>query len=299
MIELCEADPRVVLLDGDLANSTKADKLAGAHPERFFMMGIAEQNLAGVAAGLASVGLKPWVASFAAFLATRDLDQVRVVVAQPGLNVKFAAHYSGIQTGFTGKTHQVVNDISIMRSLPQMTVVAPCDGAEARQAMIALNALDGPAYLRLQRDPTESLPQEGGTGFRIGHARVLHRGNDVALISTGGQTLRALRAAHELADLGISAAVLHISTIKPIDVEAVVSTASSARCVLTCEEHSVLGGLGGAVAEILAERNPMRMARLGLQDVDGESGPNEALLKKYGLSEAHVVRAALELVRSL
>ncbi len=169
MIELCSRDPRVVLVDGDLANSTKSDKLAAARPDRFFMMGIAEQNLAGVAAGMATVGLKPWVASFAAFLATRDLDQVRVVIAQPKLNVKLAAHYSGLLTGFTGKTHQVVNDIAIMRSLPNMVVVAPCDGVEARAAMLALDRYEGPAYLRLTRDPMPVITPQG-TPFELGRA---------------------------------------------------------------------------------------------------------------------------------
>ncbi len=296
MIELCAKDERVVLLDGDLANSTKSDKLAAANPGRFFMMGIAEQNLAGVAAGLASVGLKPWVASFAAFLATRDLDQIRVVIAQPKLNVRLAAHYSGILTGFTGKTHQVVNDLAIMRSLPNMAVVAPCDGVEARAAMLALNEYVGPVYLRLTRDPVATIVPEDYE-FKLGRTLLLRTGSDIALISTGTQTIRTLEAAGDLATLGISASVLHVPTLKPIDADAIVATAAGAPCVLTCEEHSILGGLGGAVAEILSERHPMRVTRLGLRDVDGESAPNDQLIKKYGLSRAHVVQAAQDLVR--
>ncbi len=296
MIELCAKDERVVLLDGDLANSTKSDKLAAANPGRFFMMGIAEQNLAGVAAGLASVGLKPWIASFAAFLATRDLDQVRVVIAQPKLNVRLAAHYSGILTGFTGKTHQVVNDIAIMRSLPNMVVVAPCDGIEARAAMLALNEYIGPVYLRLTRDAIATILPED-YAFELGRTLLLRDGSDIALISTGSQTVRTLEAAGDLAALGISASVLHVPTIKPIDADAIVAVASSVPCVLTCEEHSILGGLGGAVAEILGERHPIAVTRLGLRDVDGESAPNDQLIKKYGLSPAHVVQAVLDLVR--
>src|SRR5579872_250278 len=198
MIELCARDPRVVLLDGDLANSTKSDKLASAAPDRFFMMGIAEQNLIGVAAGMATLGLRPWVSSFAAFIATRDLDQIRVVVAQPNLNVKLAAHYSGIMTGYTGKTHQVVNDIAIMRSMPNMTVVAPCDAIEARAAMFALNDYQGPAYLRLTRDPAPVITS-ADDAFQLGRARLLRRGEDIALITTGAQTLRVLEAAEQLA----------------------------------------------------------------------------------------------------
>ena len=296
MIELCRKDDRVVLLDGDLANSTKSDKLAAAMPERFFMLGIAEQNLAGVAAGMAAVGLKPWISSFAAFVATRDLDQVRVVIAQPRLPVRLAAHYSGILTGFTGKTHQVVNDIAIMRSLPNMAVVAPCDAVEARRAMLAANDYQGPVYLRLTRDPSRVvLPDD--YAFELGRAVPLRSGKDIGIISTGTQTVRAMAAADELHAAGLEAAVLHVPTIKPIDADAIVAVAQQTRCILTCEEHSIYGGLGGAVAEILAERLPTKMLRVGLRDVDGERGPNEPLINKYGLSSAHVVRAALELLR--
>jgi transketolase len=295
MVELCAKDDRVVLLDGDLANSTKSDRLAAADPRRFFMMGIAEQNLAGVAAGMASVGFKPWVSSFAAFLATRDLDQVRVVIAQPKLNVRLAAHYSGILTGYTGKTHQVVNDIAIMRSLPNMVVIAPCDGIETRAVMLALNDYRGPVYLRLTRDPIATVLPDSYT-FELGRASLLREGTDVALISTGSQTVRVIEAAGSLATLGISSAVLHVPTLKPIDAEAVVAAASAVRCVVTCEDHSILGGLGGAVAEILGERLPRPIFRLGLRDVDGESGPNDLLLEKYGLSSRHVVRAVQDVM---
>jgi transketolase len=295
MVELCAKDPRVVLVDGDLANSTKSDKVAVAAPDRFFMMGIAEQNLVGVAAGMATVGLKPWVSTFAAFMATRDLDQIRVVVAQPRLNVKLAAHYSGIMTGYTGKTHQVVNDIAIMRSLPNMTVLAPCDAVEARAAMLSINDYDGPVYLRLTRDPIEVITSAEHR-FEIGRAVLMRRGEDIGLVATGAQTVRALAAADALARDGIEAAVLHVPTIKPMDADAVVALAVSTRCILTCEEHSVYGGLGGAVAEVLGERHPIRVRRLGIRDVDGESGPNQALLHKYGLSSADVERCARALV---
>ncbi|HEY5095557.1 MAG TPA: transketolase C-terminal domain-containing protein [Candidatus Eremiobacteraceae bacterium] len=298
MIELCARDSRVVLVDGDLANSTKSDKLAVASPDRFFMMGIAEQNLVGVAAGMAAVGLKPWVASFAAFIATRDLDQIRVAVAQPNLNVKLAAHYSGLMTGYTGKTHQVVNDLAIMRSMPNMTVVAPCDGVETRAAMLAIDAHVGPVYLRLTRDPMPTITPAGRT-FELGRAVVLRRGADIGLVATGAQTLRVVEAANVLASEGIAATVLHVPTIKPMDAEALVDVARSTRCILTCEEHSIFGGLGGAAAEILSERHPVRIGRLGLRDVDGESGPNQALIDKYGLSAGDVVRSARALIAAL
>lgn len=295
LVTLCTADPRVVVLDGDLANSTKSDKVALARPDRFFMLGIAEQNLVGVAAGMATLGLIPWVSSFAAFLATRDLDQLRVVVAQPRLNVKLAAHYSGILTGYTGKTHQVVNDIAIMRSLPNMTVIAPCDGEEARAAIVAATAFDGPVYLRLTRDPIESVTL-GHDAFAIGRARLLREGCDVGIISTGTQTVRALQGAELLARDGISAAVLHVPTIKPIDAAEIVNFVQNVRAVLTCEEHSVLGGLGGAVCEIVSESTPVRVERMGLQDVDGESGPNDDLLRKYRMTAADVAVRAQRLL---
>jgi transketolase len=297
MVELCKRDECVVVLDGDLANSTKADKVALECPRQFLMMGIAEQNMLGVAAGLATVGLRPWVSSFAAFLATRALDQLRVAVAQPRLRVKLAAHYSGILTGYTGKTHQVVNDIAIMRTLPNMAVVAPCDATEARNVIFTLNEYDGPAYLRLTRDPAPVVSRADHP-FRLGDVAQLRSGDDVALFSTGGQSVRALAAAGMLSERGISCAVLHVPTIKPLDVEAVLGAASRARAVVVCEEHSVLGGLGGAIAEVLTEHRPTRVLRLGLRDIDAESAPNDALLHKYGLSAEQVAQAVLRFLQS-
>ena len=298
MVELCDADDRVLLVDGDLANSTKSDRLARERPGRFFMLGIAEQNLIGVAAGLATLGLKPWVSSFAAFIATRDLDQIRVVVAQPRLNVRLAAHYSGILTGFTGKTHQAVNDLAIMRSLPNMAVVAPCDAVEVRAAMLALNDYEGPVYVRLTRDPAP-IVLDSGYRFALGRAMCLKRGSDVALIATGSATARAMEAAALLEHAGIAALVLHVPSIKPLDEQAIVDAARSTRCVVTCEEHSVLGGLGGAVCETLSAHHPVRVARLGLPDVDAESGPNADLLDKYELGAGHIASAARALLDSL
>lgn len=295
LVELCNEDARVVVLDGDLANSTKSDKVALARPDRFFMMGIAEQNLAGVAAGMATVGLIPWVSSFAAFLASRDLDQIRVVIAQPRLNVKLAAHYSGILTGYTGKTHQVVNDIAIMRSMPNMTVIAPCDGEETRAAIRAATSWQGPVYMRLTRDPVRTATTPGAA-FEVGRAYLMKEGTDLAIVSTGTQTVRALEAADLLLQEGIGASVLHVPTIKPLDEEAIVALARRVPAVLACEEHSVLGGLGGAVAEVLAAHHPTRVTRLGIRDVDGESAPNDALLEKYGLNSQAIATHARELL---
>ncbi|MDB5077124.1 MAG: Transketolase central region [Chloroflexi bacterium] len=295
LVELADRYPDLLLLDGDLANSTRADILNNARPDRFLEMGIAEQNLVGVAAGLATLGFVPWVSSFAAFIASRDLDQVRVVVAQPRLNVKLAGGYSGILTGSTGKTHQCVEDIAIFRAMPNMTVIAPADGVEVRAAMTALMEHDGPAYLRLTRDASPVITPRDRS-FEIGRAYLLREGSDVTLISTGVQSVRTLEAADLLAAEGISAHVLHVPTLKPLDVDAIVAAAARTGAVVTAEDHSIIGGLGGAVAETLGEHRPTPLRRVGLRDVFGESAPNAPLLEKYGLTPRHVADAARDLL---
>lgn len=298
LVEIMARDSRVVVLDGDLANSTRADMVANQHPQRFLEMGIAEQNMIGVAAGLAAVGFIPFISTFAAFAAHRDLDQVRVVVAQTGLHVIITGAYSGILSGNTGKTHQCIEDISIFRTMPNMTVVAPADPLEVRLAMFALVEHDGPAYLRLTRDPFRAIFNEDYQ-FRLGKAVVLRQGDDVALIGTGEESVRCLEAADILAGQGISACVLHVPTIKPLDQEAIIAAAMRTGCVVTAEDHNIIGGLGSAVAEVLAEHYPVRMKRVGIQDVYSESAPNEPLLEKYGLTPRHIASAARQLLDSL
>ncbi len=291
LADLVAEFPQILVLDGDLANSTRADIFAARHPEKFLEMGIAEQNLMGVAAGLATLGFIPFISTFAAFAVKRAADQVRVVVAQPRLNVKICGAYTGILTGKTGKTHQSVEDIAVMRAMPQMTVVAPADGPEMRAALRAACLHAGPMYIRVTRDPS---PVIFGPAYEfvLGKAVVLRDGADVALISTGVETVRALEAAELLAQEGIEATVLHVPTIKPLDVSAVVAVARRTGRVVTAEDHSILGGLGGAVAEVLGERCPTRMRRIGLQDTFGESGPDAAILEKYGLTARHIAAAA-------
>jgi transketolase len=266
-------------------------------------MGIAEQNMMGVAAGMACCGLIPWLSSFAVFLVNRDLDQLRVVVAQPNLNVKIGSAYTGLLTGKTGKTHQEVSDIAIMRSIPNITVLAPADGVETRQAMLAANEWDGPVYLRLTRDPHPTIfaSAEGSdtpavNAFEIGKAYVVREGDDVTIMATGVQTVRALQAADLLATAGVSAHVLHVPSLKPIDSAAIIDAAQKTGRVVTTEDHSIIGGLGGAVAEILGENAPTPMARVGIQDTFGESAPNDELLEKYGLTPEHIAAAARRLI---
>lgn len=295
LVELASQDSRVVCLDGDLATSTRTDMLFKAHPDRFFMMGIAEQNMFGVAAGMASVGLIPFVSTFACFTAKRALDQIRIVIAQPGLNVKFIGAYSGILTGKTGKTHQSVEDLTVFRAMPNVVSIAPIDGVEVRQAMHAMVEYDGPVYLRLTRDPMPIIMGDSYQ-FQIGKAVTLREGKDITLIGTGEQTQRCLDAANLLAAEGISAFVLHVPTLKPLDVEAIVNAAAATGLVVTAEDHSILGGLGGAVAEVLGEEYPVPMKRIGLRDTFGESASNAPLLEKYGLTARHVAAAAKTLL---
>jgi transketolase len=297
LVELIDENPMVVVLDGDLANSTRADIVAANRPDHFLEMGIAEQNMIGVAAGMATLGFIPFISTFAAFAAKRDLDQVRLVVAQNALHVIIAGAYSGIQTGKTGKTHQSVQDISIFRAMPNMTVVVPADAEETRQAIRALAFENhGPAYLRLTRDPYKDH-FDSSYHFKLGQGVVLRTGKDVALIGTGEQSLRCLEAAEILEQAGISAYVLHLPTIKPLDEAAILATARATRGVVTAEDHSIVGGLGSAVAEVLSERRPTPLKRVGWRDVYGESAPNEPLLEKYGLTARHIADKARQLLQ--
>ncbi|MDQ3780005.1 MAG: transketolase family protein [Chloroflexota bacterium] len=295
LVELAGSYPDLVVLDGDLANSTKADTFAAAVPDRFFELGIAEQNMLGVAAGLATLGYVPWISTFAAFLAKRALDQIRVVIAQPHLNVKMCGSYSGILTGKTGKTHQSVEDIAIFRAMPGVVTIVPADVVELRSAMTVMMATPGPVYLRLTRDPSPIIFPETYQ-FAIGAGVLLRDGGDIGLIGTGVQTVRVLEAADLLAAAGIAAAVLHLPTLKPLDVAAIVALADRTGAIVTAEDHSIIGGLGGAVAETLGEHRPTPLRRIGWQDTYGESAPNDALLEKYGLSPRHIAAAAQALL---
>jgi transketolase len=270
-----------------VGSSTGAEIFEAAHPERFLQMGIAEQNMLGVAAGLATVGFVPIVSSFACFVVARALDSVRVLIAQPALNVKIMGGYTGLLTGMTGKTHQIFNDIAIMRTLANMTVLAPADEVEARQAIAAMISLDGPVYIQMTREPSPVL-FDAGYRFEVGASVRVREGADVTLVSTGVQTARVYEAAEILAGRGIEATVLHVPTIKPIDEEGIVQAARASGFVVVVEDQTVLGGLGGAVSEVLSEHYPVFVKRLGVRDVYGESGPNDLLLEKYRLSAATV-----------
>ena len=296
LVELGRKDPRTVVLDGDLANSTKADKFAKAHPDRFFQMGIAEQNLIGVAAGLASLGYVPWTSSFTVFFTHRAIDPIRMLVAQSHANVKIVGSYSGLLIGAVGKTHLDIQDLAIMRAMPGMTVLAPADNTELLAMMDWANEVDGPVYLRIVRDPVPDVVQAGHT-FRPGAVYELRQGTDVALVGTGAQTGRLLTVHDQLLTEGISAAVVHVPCLKPLDADGLRDPLSGFELVVTAEEHSVYGGLGGLVAETLTAAGPSpRIERIGIDDSWGESAPNDFMLEKHGLSPERItarVRAAL------
>lgn len=293
LVELGSKDPRTMVLDGDLANSTKADKFASSLPGQFLQMGIAEQNLVGVAAGLASVGLVPWVSTFAVFLTHRALDPIRVLVAQSDANVKLAGAYSGLLIGAVGKTHLDVQDLAIMRAMPGMTVLAPGDEYELISMMSWAQSYQGPVYMRIARDASAPLFDESYS-FVPGAVHTLREGSDIALVSTGPQSVRVLDAAVVLASQGVEATVVHVPSLKPLNVEELLARLTPFGLVVTIEEHSVIGGLGGLVAETQTERaRSARLVRIGLTDSWGESAPNEFLLAKHRLSAEHIADRVL------
>ena len=295
LVSLGWTNPNVVVLDADLANSTKADKFAMAYPDRFLQMGIAEQNFVGVAVGLASLGFVPWLSTFTVFFTHRAIDPIRMLVAQTKANVKIGAAYSGLLTGLTGKTHQDVQDIAIMRAMPDMTVLAPADAIEGEAIIRWATEFQGPVYLRLARDASANVFDEKYS-FVPGKTISLREGSDVLLISTGPQSVRCLQAAELLQGQGVSAGVLHVPSIKPVNKEEIVSASEKAKLVITVEEHTIYGGLGGLVAEILSEASPRRVVRFGIEDRWGESAPNDYLLDLFQMSPPRLSERIKKLV---
>lgn len=295
--ELGKTDPRIVVLDGDLGSSTRADIFEAAHPDRFFQMGIAEQNMLGVAAGMATVGFVPFVSTFACFAVARALDSIRVLIAQPKLPVKIAGSYAGLLAGMTGKTHLMFDDVAIMRAMANMVTVCPADEVETTQAVKAIVDYEGPVYLRLTR-PNSPILFDDTYRFELGKAVTVRQGGDVTVFSTGIHTTRVFEAAEALAADGIEIKLVHVPTIKPLDEEAVVEAARETGFVITAEEHTIIGGLGGAIAETLSDKYPVPVKRTGLADVFGESGPNDDLLEKYGISVAKITESIKSIVKA-
>lgn len=291
LAELGATNDKVVVLDADLSKSTKTNDFKKLFPERFFNIGIAEQNLMGTAAGFAATGKIPFASSFAVFAVGRAYDQIRNSIAYPRLNVKIAATHAGLTVGEDGGSHQMLEDIALMRAVPNMTVIVPADGVETRQAVLAAAAYDGPVYIRLGRPKVPVLFGEDYE-FEIGKGVVLRDGSDVTLVATGIMVSKAVEAAETLAAEGINAAVVNISTIKPLDDALLIAMAQKTGAVVTCEEHNIYGGLGSAVAEVLVENCPVPMTRVGVEDSFGESGLPDQLLEKYGLTVDNIVKKA-------
>ena len=294
--DLAADNDRLVVLDGDTAVSTRVDIFQQAYPERFYQTGIAEMNMLGMAAGMATVGdLIPIVSTFSAFIASRAHDSIRVLIAQPKLNVKLMGGYAGLLAGMTGKTHLLFDDIPIMRAMANMVVVCPVDEVETRSALEAIIEYDGPVYFRLNRGNTPIIFDDDHK-FELGKAVTVREGGDVTVFATGTHTSRAYEAAEKLATDGIDVHLVHVPTVKPLDVDAIVAAARKTGLVVTTEEGTIIGGLGGAIAEALGEFAPMPVKRHGLQDVFGESGPDGDLLDKYGISPPHVAAAIRDFV---
>ena len=281
----------VVVLDADLSKSTKTSMFQSKYPDRFFNAGIAEQNLMGLAAGFSVAGKVPFASTFAVFATGRAYDQIRNSICYPRLNVKIAATHAGITVGEDGGSHQALEDINLMRGLPNMTVLVPADGPEAKNAVKAAAEYEGPVYIRLGRSGVPTIT-DADAPFVIGKGRVMREGSDVTLIGCGMMVAKALEAADALAEEGVSAAVIDMSTIKPIDRELIVEWAKKTGAVVTAEEHNISGGLGSAVAEVLVEEALVPMERVGIEDVFGESGTGGELVEKYHLTAEHIVEKA-------
>mgnify|MGYP005805368861 FL=1 len=297
LVELAEAYPELVVLDADLSSATMTKNFSKTYPERFFNMGIAECNMVGVAAGLATCGKKPFTNTFAMFASGRAFEQVRNSVGYPHLNVKVVGSHGGLSVGEDGATHQCCEDFATMRVLPGMVVCCPCDGHEMKLAVKALLDYEGPAYLRLGRLAVETVTDTiPGYSFELGKGVTLREGKDATIIATGMMVQMALEAARTLADEGIDVRVLDLHTIKPLDEELVLKAAQETGAIVTSEEHNVIGGLGEAVAGYLAGVCPVPVVRHGVEDVFGRSGKAPLVLEHYGLSPkvlAEKVRAAL------
>ncbi|MBQ6439813.1 MAG: transketolase family protein [Mogibacterium sp.] len=288
LVELGREHADVVVLDADLAGATKTSTFKKEFPDRHFDCGIAEGNMMAVAAGIASMGMVPFASTFAMFAAGRAFEQVRNSIGYPHLNVKIGATHGGISVGEDGASHQCCEDFALMRSIPGMTVICPADDVEARAAVKAAYEFEGPVYLRFGRSGVPVFHDENFR-FEIGKGEVLQDGNDVAIIATGIMVGEAIKAGEELRSEGINARVINLSTIKPLDEELILKAAEECGKIVTCEEHSIIGGLGEAVSSLLSEKLPVPVRRIGVNDEFGHSGPAADLLKDFGLSAENIV----------
>ncbi len=296
LLELGEKNEQVVVLDADLSKSTKTAEFGKTYPDRFFNVGIAEQNLMGLAAGLSTTGKIPFASTFAMFATGRAFEIIRNSIGYPNLNVKICATHAGITVGEDGASHQALEDIACMRVIPNMTVIVPSDGPEAIEAVKAAAEYYGPIYLRLGRSGVPTINDGPDYQFEIGKGVTLREGKDITIIATGIMVSEALIAAERLKEKGIEARVINIHTIKPLDDELIVKAAKETGAVITAEEHNIIGGLGSAVAEVLSEKAPVPMKRIGVKDTFGESGKPKELMEKYGLTGDEIFKASIEIL---
>ena len=293
LVKLGKINDDVVVLDADLSKSTKTNDFCKAYPNRFFNMGIAEQNLVGAACGFAAAGKIPFASTFAMFATGRAFEVIRNSACYPKLNVKICATHAGITVGEDGGSHQSVEDISLMRSIPNMTVLVPADGVEAEKMIFAAAEFNGPMYVRLGRSAVPTLFNED-YNFEIGKGVVLKEGNDATIIACGMMVNEAILAADMLKEENINVRVINMSTIKPIDTELIIKAAKETKAIVTAEEHSIIGGLGSAVSEVVSENCPIIVKKVGINDCFGESGTPAELLEKYGLTAKHIVEKVKE-----
>ena len=287
-------DKRIVVLDADLSESTRSKKFKDLYPDRFFNIGISEQDMIGTAAGLAISGKIPFACTFAVFATGRVYDQIRVSVAYSNANVKIIGTHAGLLTGEDGASHQALEDVALMRALPNMTIIQPADALETEKAVKAIIKHEGPVYLRLGRAKIPTITSENQE-FEIGKGTILKEGSDITIIASGIMVHKALEAAELLEQENIKAKVINIHTLKPIDKELIINSAKQTKAIITVEDHSVIGGLGSAVAEVLSENHPTKLKRIGVQDKFGESGDSNELYKKYNMDIEDIVKAAKEL----
>lgn len=295
LIDVAKNDERIIVLDSDVSTSTKSHAFAQVFPQRFIELGIAEQNMVGTAAGLATMGFIPFVCCYAVFASSRAFDQVRISVAQTKLNVKIVATHGGISVGMDGPTHHSIEDISLMRSVPNFRVISPADEVETRAATEYITKVEGPCYMRLLRVKVPKVFDETYE-FRPGCGVLLSSGSDITLIATGVMLAHAIKAKEILKKEGYSVRLINIHTIKPIDEDIILEAAEGTKGIVTCEDHNIYGGLGSAVAEVLVQKYPVRMRKIGVRDCFAESAPPEDLFQKYGLTSQTIVNAAKEIV---
>lgn len=294
LVEMARENKDIVVLDADLCACTKTDLFAAEFPERYFNLGIAESNMVGVAAGLAACGKTAIANSFAMFSAGRAFEQIRNSVAYPNLNVKIVGTHAGVSVGKDGATHQCLEDIGILRTVPNMTIICPADAAETYHALKAALEHRGPVYLRLGRLPVETVHDSDNYQFELGRGVLVQPGSDATIVTTGLMLQEALKAREELLQDGIEVRIVRIHTLKPLDEEIIVQAAQETGLIITAEEHNILGGLGAAVAEVLGERCPTPMARIGTKDVFGKSGEPHELMAEYGLDAASITKVVRE-----